>query len=71
MIKVDVEEYCQQCLDFTPDVLRPERIVQETLKGNRTEIYSDTIIQCKHRKRCAGITRYLEHQVKGKTSNER
>lgn len=67
MIKLEVEPYCQQCLDFTPDVTRPERMVSEDLKGKRHEIYSDTIVHCKHRKRCASIKRYLELQAKGET----
>ena len=59
MIRVDVEEYCQSCLDFTPDVIKPIR----TTDGEST--LTDTIIQCKYRKRCAGIKRYLEQQAKG------
>ncbi len=61
MIKLDVEGYCQQCLDFSPDVTKPERL---TSVDGEFIAYSDTIIQCKYRKRCSGITRYLEHQIK-------
>lgn len=63
MIKLDVEEYCQQCLDFSPDVTKPERLEFVGYDSTKT-VYSDTIIQCKYRKRCSGITRYLEHQIK-------
>lgn len=65
MIRIEVEPYCQQCLDFSPDVIKPERIVASNVNGDVTEMYSDTIVQCKHRKRCAGITRFLTQQVKG------
>lgn len=61
MIKVNVEEYCQQCLDFNPDVIPPIRSTGE----DGEHIQTDTIIQCKYRKRCAGITRFLEKQIKG------
>lgn len=65
MIRVDVEDYCQQCLDFSPDVTRPERLVP--CKGEEIT-FSDTIIQCKYRKRCSGMMRFLEQHVKKGTS---
>lgn len=65
MIKLDVEEYCHKCLDFSPEVTKPERV---TDKDGKFVGYSDTIIQCKYRKRCSGIKRYLEHQIKGATN---
>lgn len=64
MIRVEVEGYCQNCLDFNPDVIKPER--KRTEGGN--VVYSDTVIQCEHRKRCAGLVRYLERETKGEVS---
>lgn len=61
MIKLDIEEYCHHCLDFKPDVIKPQRI--RTEDGNTQ--YTDTVVQCEYRKRCAGIKRYLEQIVKG------
>lgn len=63
MIRVDVEDYCQSCLDFTPEVNKPEKLCN----GSGEIIIGDTVIQCKYRKRCAGIKRYLEQQAKGET----
>lgn len=64
MIRLDVEEYCQECLDFTPDVTKPERI-----QANAGHIiYTDTIVQCKYRKRCSSIERFLRQQAKGENS---
>lgn len=63
MIKVQVEDYCEHCLDFSPDVTKPER----HLTSNDEFVLSDTIIQCQYRKRCAGIKRYLEQQIKTST----
>lgn len=60
MIRINVEEYCHQCLDFNPDVIPPTRGIDE--KGE--PVQTDTIIQCKYRKRCANMIRYLEHQAK-------
>lgn len=65
MIKVNVEEYCHQCLDFCSDVIEPMRIRSG---DNKEPHWSDTLIQCKYRKRCAGIKRYLEQQMKGEVS---
>ena len=61
MIVLKVEDYCQSCRDFTADVTSPARIY--TLDGVDTTL-GDTIVQCEYRKRCAGIKRYLETQVK-------
>ena len=61
MIKVEVEGYCQSCLDFTPDVTKPEKLHAD----GEEVIVSDTVIHCKYRKRCSAIVRYLKQQVKG------
>ena len=60
MIRVDVEDYCHECRDFIANVTMTTRNVE------RNE-WSDTIIQCEHRKRCAGLVRYLEHKLKTET----
>ena len=64
MIRIEVEDYCQKCLDFSPDVTKPERIYA----GEKEMHFGDTIIKCEYRKRCAGIRRYLEQQMKGEAS---
>ena len=64
MICVKVEEYCQQCLDFNPDVTHPERVYGI---GGEVVLQTDTIIRCTYRKRCAGIKRYLEQRDKEET----
>ena len=60
MIRVDVEDYCQNCLDFSSDVTRAEKVYA----GDGEIILGDTIIQCKYRKRCASIVRFLTQQTK-------
>lgn len=65
MIRLEVEPYCQQCLDFSPDVTKPDRLEF----GDGTCVYTDTIVKCKYRKRCAGIKRFLEQQAKESTRN--
>ena len=65
MIRVDVEDYCQECLEFTPDVTSPIRIDSD---DNKTPVFTDTVIQCKYRKRCANIVRYLKHRTESEAS---
>lgn len=62
-IKLVVEEYCQECMDFKADVTGPQRV----RIGPKSEVtLSDTIVRCEYWKRCAGIKRYLEGQLKTK-----
>lgn len=65
MITLEVEDYCQECLDFTPDLIKPERVRRP---GDKEPTYTDTIVQCKYHKRCAGIKRYLDQQAKCEVS---
>ena len=60
MIVLDIEGYCQDCLDFCPDVIKAQRIMLDDGKF----AHSNTVIQCEHRKRCASITRFLEQRIK-------
>ena len=60
MIRVEVEDYCQSCMDFSPDVTKPVRSLTET----SNTVQTDTIIRCTHKKRCESIKRYLEQQMK-------
>ena len=61
MIRIDVEDYCHGCLDFTPDVIKPHK---EQRPDTGETYLTDTIVQCEYRKRCAGIKRYLEQHSK-------
>lgn len=61
MIRLEVEDYCQDCMDFSADVTNPQRV----RRGDGELYLGDTIIQCAYRKRCANLKRYLERQLKG------
>lgn len=61
MIRVEVADYCKDCLSFEADVTRPERLYAG---GEEITTVGDTVIRCEYRKRCAGITRYLEQKMK-------
>ena len=65
-IRLDIQEYCADCFDFDPDVLKPERT---TILGNEigTIVHkSDTIVRCKYAKRCEAIKRYLSQLKESK-----
>lgn len=61
MIKLNVSEYCQSCMEFDPRVIqRPERLNI----GDDICFYGDTIIECKYRCRCEVISNYLKYDIK-------
>lgn len=61
-IRLEVQPYCSNCLDFEADVTKPERV---NLYSGDTVVYGtikDTIIHCKNANRCANLVRYLNRQ---------
>ena len=65
MIRLDIQDYCDSCCDFEPDVTKP---VKRSLATNLNEVIvvqSDTVVRCAHAKRCECIKRYLSQQLKG------
>ena len=66
MIRLDIQEYCQECRDFKSDVERPVRMVAD----NDVIIQTDTVVRCEYRGRCEAIRRFLERQVKEEKSDE-
>lgn len=59
MITLDVAEYCSACMDFDPDVQRP----QKAYGLDEEIVITDTIIRCSNRNRCKNIERYLRKKV--------
>ena len=65
MIRIEVEEYCNACMDFSPDVTKPTReVVYSPREVEPIVLQSDTIVRCEYRKRCEAIRKYLEKQTK-------
>ena len=64
MIRLVVADYCQECLDFTPNVISPHK---ERTNGGADYHMTDTIIECKNRNRCSAIKRYLEQQMRSES----
>ena len=69
MIRVDVQPYCNCCIDFTPDLKTPERVYYSSPDGAcEYEQVSDMVVRCKYRKRCENMVRYLQKQIDGRHS---
>lgn len=65
MIRVEVEDYCQNCLEFEPDVSKPDVM---WIGDQRVVFAGDIIVRCEHRERCREIARFFESR--GKEQNE-
>lgn len=59
MIKIEVADYCNDCMDFDPDVERPQKVYS----FNEEIIISDTVVRCANRNRCRNIARYLKKKT--------
>lgn len=62
MIRLDIQGYCESCCDFEPDVTKPVKSTYTDGFDEVIVVQSDTIIRCKHAKRCECIRRYLKQQ---------
>lgn len=74
MISLEVQDYCQQCPEFIPDVDKNDR--RETLYTN--DIFSsngiryvtigehDTTIRCAHRVKCECLKNFIEQEAEKK-----
>lgn len=63
-IRLEVQGYCSECLDFTPDVTKPERSILYSDNEAICSQQTDTIVTCKYSKRCENIKKYLNRQSK-------
>lgn len=59
-IRLEVQDYCADCLDFEPDVTKPQRARTE---DGEVVLQTDTIVECKYAKRCTAIKRYLRMTI--------
>lgn len=59
-ICLDIQPYCNECFDFEPDVVKPER----AFTNNDVYMITNTIVRCEYRNRCSAIKRYLERGQK-------
>lgn len=64
MITLDIQPYCQECMNFEPVIIqRPEKLYSGDLGGSTPYVtVGDTVVGCERRKYCENIKRYLERQ---------
>ena len=59
MIKLDVQDWCQNCSNFSPEVIRGPTKFYDT-EGNLVEItMSDTVVGCKSRDFCQQVAKQV------------
>lgn len=63
MIRLCVEDYCQDCPEFKPETSTVQ-MYDFTLDG-----YLNTIVHCEHQKRCDNFMRYLKRKLKESDKN--
>ena len=64
MIRLEVEDYCQDCLQFTADVKPPEKLYgMNGIPMESMVIQSDTVVRCQYRKQCRRLMEYLKRHV--------
>lgn len=59
MIRIEVADYCNECMDFDPDVERPQKVY----RFDEELTISDTVVRCANRNRCRNIARYLKKKT--------
>lgn len=58
MIKLNVCKYCQDCIEFEPQVTqRPEKLNADFCDSI---FYGDTIVECVHRRHCEALYNFLK-----------
>ena len=58
MIRLDVQDYCQECLEFTAEVERPIKFVAD----DKIITQTDTIVSCSKKPLCSGLKRWIESE---------
>lgn len=60
MIKLDVREYCQSCVEFEPRVTqRPEML---NIDFCDFSFYGDTVVECENRYKCEVLYNRLKKE---------
>lgn len=59
MIQLEVEPYCQECLEFKPDMMQS---AVQTLSGEFQHV--NTTIFCEHKNRCKQIEKVIKQGLR-------
>lgn len=61
MIKIKVEEYCNDCPEFEPEAIKPQPIYDSI--GKYVGMLGPMIVVCAHRNKCRRFMEYLQKSV--------
>lgn len=61
MIKIKVEEYCNDCPEFEPEAIKPQPIYDSI--GNYVGMLGPMVVVCAHRNTCRRFMEYLQKSV--------
>ena len=58
MIRLNVDEWCQNCPEFDAETF------MACLYSDNNVMHTDAVVKCKHQKRCQSITQFLASREK-------
>ena len=58
MIKIKVEEYCNDCPEFEPETIKPQPIYDSI--NNYVGMLGPMLVVCAHRNKCRRFMEYLQ-----------
>lgn len=61
MIKIKVEEYCNDCPEFEPEAIKPQPIYDSI--NNYVGMLGPMLVVCAHRNTCRRFMEYLQKSV--------
>ena len=61
MITLDIRSYCADCTEFDP--VLDKRSASYLNEDGMPEKCVDTVVRCKGRNKCEGISRYLKKEM--------
>lgn len=59
-MKISIEQYCENCPEFSPTVVENGLYSNGELYAR----YDEREIECKHKSRCKNLMRYLDRQYR-------
>lgn len=61
MIKIKIEEYCNDCPEFEPEAIKPQPIYDSI--NNYVGMLGPMLVVCAHRNTCRRFMEYLQKSV--------
>lgn len=65
MIKLSVADYCQECKDFDPKVIKSDTVYT----AFNEQFYKDTTVICEHWATCRRVAKFVRNLYKDETKD--